>query len=118
MPMVRERESCASRRQSERDQAIVQAFRDLEGDVCNLKSMSVILETFAEEAIRGDSWGICGTKPIEGYRLCLLTEDEFQAVHFAVLKLGSMIRDLHKSYFKAFDAARDEATQEASDAAA
>jgi hypothetical protein len=71
---------------------LARAFQDLESPVCDLKNMSLLLESIIESDIRRD-------KEKGGYIELLLSKDQFDCLHFAVLHLGDMIRDLYRVYY-------------------
>lgn len=72
------------------------AFLDLESPICDLKNMSMLLDTVITNDI-----GL-GEREASGYIKLLLSKDQLDSLHFAVLHMDDMIRDLHKVYYAGF----------------
>jgi hypothetical protein len=74
------------------------AFRDLEGSVSDLKSMSIIMESVVEHTIRGDR------RDDESEDMVVrLSRDEFNTIHFAIMLMGDMIRKFHDVYYESLE---------------
>jgi hypothetical protein len=83
------------------DTHLSKAFKDLEFDICDARNLALVAETVLEATL-SDAAGMEGP-----YRKFMLTEEQFDALNFIVNSLGSSVRQIHKSYFEAWETSRN-----------
>jgi hypothetical protein len=78
------------------DHLLAEAYSHLESEICDVKNVSLVLETVIESALH---------KPEhrEGWRIFTLTEEQMNSVMFIVYQVGDLARTLHEKYYAGFE---------------
>lgn len=77
---------------------------DMESDLYDLRNMSIIVETLIE-----DAWRCKEEKALDNSVRLLLTNDQWQAINFAVIHAGDMSRKRLTNYLDDLKKARVDA---------
>ena len=90
------------------DKDLAEAFRNLEGGIADLRNALLVAEMMFEDVLdygqgRGPSLFLGGRKAPDGYMSFFLTEDQYDALHYAVFHSGDLGRALHENYHAAYE---------------
>jgi hypothetical protein len=72
---------------------VCKAYQDLEGDVAELRLMSILCQTMVDDVLTQVT-----TPEVSGYRKLLLTNEQFDGLAFA------MINEFYDGYFETLEA--------------
>ena len=73
--------------------ALAEAYRDLESDICDLKLMSIVVETVFDDTM------IPSSESSETIKVFRLTKDQWDGLHFIILQAGDRARSLEKRFY-------------------
>ena len=86
-----------------RDQEIANAYFDLESPIANLRRMSCLLELAAEDTIfrleNELEKDVRAKISLRSMRVIVLSEDQAEAVDYAIRHSGDLIRALYAQYY-------------------
>ena len=76
-------------------EAFAKAYRDLEDSVCDMRNAAIVLEVLMQNIITAPDVAV-------PYKRFWLTQDEVDAVFFALYQSNKIARDLYKEYYAGF----------------
>ena len=94
------------------------AYQGIENAVADMRLAVLTMETVASDALVPDSREmetlLKERMPgLTGHRLLVLTEDQDDALRYAMHHVGDLARTLHRTYYDGFEKARDAGTARA-----
>ncbi|WP_056305836.1 hypothetical protein [Methylobacterium sp. Leaf100] len=89
------------------DRELAAAYRDMEGAICNLRSMALLMGMTVEDTvIQGGGALVDHIKrqagPMKGYRIVVMTEEQSESLEYALNHISDLAINLSRTYYAGF----------------
>lgn len=82
------------------DSRLAEAYRNLENEIADVHGMALVFDHLMETILvdAGEVLAQLGRPPIQGQKMFMMTEDQFEMLFFAMHELTGKARALHRTY--------------------